>query len=61
IIDTGEAVAKHLQATLEAQSLLTPSEVESNISIWTNNAAEDRGDVIQQLWGKRDAKIERIK
>jgi glutamate racemase len=61
IIDTGEAVAKHLQATLEAQSLLTPSEVESNISIWTNNASEDRGDVIQQLWGKRGAKIERIK
>ncbi len=52
VIDTGEAVAKHLQATLKAQSLLTTLvETEPNITIWTNNVAEDRDAVIQRLWG----------
>lgn len=51
VIDTGEAVAKHLQATLEAKSLLTSTEEEAGVLVWTNNTAADRDAVIQQLWG----------
>jgi glutamate racemase len=57
VIDTGAAVAKHLQTSLQSQSLITPSEAEPNIAIWTNSAAADREDVIQQLWGKGNANI----
>ena len=59
VIDTGEAVAKHLQATLEAQSLLTSTEEEASVLVWTNNTAADRDAVIQQLWGD-DAVVRRI-
>lgn len=51
VIDTGEAVAKHLQATLAAKSLLAALEGEPGITIWTNNEAVDKDDVIRQLWG----------
>lgn len=57
VIDTGEAVAKHLQATLEAQSLFTPLEAKPNITIWTNNVAKNSNEVIQLLWGEKDVKI----
>ncbi|MFT7227620.1 MAG: glutamate racemase [Methylophilaceae bacterium] len=59
VIDTGEAVAKHLQATLEVQSLLTSTEEEADILVWTNNTAADRDAVIQQLWGD-NAVVRRI-
>ena len=59
VIDTGEAVAKHLQATLEVQSLLTSIEEEADVLVWTNNTAADRDAVIQQLWGD-DAVVRRI-
>ena len=59
VIDTGEAVAKHLQATLEAQSLLTSTEEEAGVLVWTNNTAADRDAVIQQLWGD-DAVVRHI-
>lgn len=57
VIDTGAAVAKHLQATLQSQSLLSPLEVEPSIMIWTNNVAADRDAVIQQLWDSGNPKI----
>lgn len=56
VIDTGEAVAKHLQATLEAKSLLSSLIAAPNITIWTNSITTEREHVIRQLWG--DAKIE---
>ena len=59
VIDTGEAVAKHLQATLEVQSLLTSTEEEADVLVWTNNTAADRDTVIQQLWGD-NAVVRRI-
>ena len=59
VIDTGEAVAKHLQATLEVQSLLTSIEEEADVLVWTNNTAADRDAVIQQLWGD-DAVVRHI-
>jgi glutamate racemase len=59
VIDTGEAVAKHLQATLEVQSLLTSTEEEADVLVWTNNTAADREAVIQQLWGD-NAVVRRI-
>ncbi|MFT6394227.1 MAG: glutamate racemase [Methylophilaceae bacterium] len=59
VIDTGEAVAKHLQATLEIQSLLTSIEEEADVLVWTNNTAADRDAVIQQLWGD-NAVVRRI-
>ena len=60
VIDTGAAVAKHLQATLKAQTLMMTSEVDPNITIWTNNVASDTKAVIRQLWSKGDAKIKII-
>jgi glutamate racemase len=57
IIDTGAAVANHLQATLQSQSLITSSQEEPIITIWTNNRAAGRDAVIQQLWGKDNAAI----
>lgn len=60
VIDTGEAVAKHLQATLEIHSLMTAAEAAPDITIWTNNVADDSEAVIQQLWGKGHAKIKHL-
>jgi glutamate racemase len=57
VIDTGVAVAKHLQTTLDTEELLSPSDVKPNITIWTNNVAEDREVVIRQLWNKDNTKI----
>lgn len=57
VIDTGAAVAKHLLATLQAQSLLVASETVPDITVWTNSGATDREDVIQSLWGEGDIRI----
>jgi glutamate racemase len=54
IIDTGEAVAKHLQNTLQAQSLENISTDQPQITVWTNNQAEDAEAVLTQLWGEGD-------
>jgi glutamate racemase len=61
VIDTGAAVAKHLQATLEAQALIMQVKIEPNITIWTNNVAVDRESVIRKLWNKDDTKIKIMK
>jgi len=60
IIDTGEAVARHLQTTLEAQSLLSKLAVKPNMTIWTNNVAEETNAVIQALWGSPDVSVRNI-
>lgn len=59
VIDTGAAVARHLQVTLAAQSLLTSSEAAPNITIWTNSMAMNSEDVIRTLWSN-PALIRRI-
>lgn len=60
VIDTGEAVAKQLQSTLEVHSLMTGAEAAPDITIWTNNVAGDSEVVIQQLWGKGHAEIKHL-
>lgn len=60
VIDTGVAVAKQVQTTLEANALLSPSDVKANITIWTNNVAADREVVIRQLWNKDNTKIRKM-
>jgi glutamate racemase len=57
LIDTGAAVANHLQTTMQSQSLLASSKEVPIITIWTNNTAADREAVIQQLWGKKNTNI----
>ncbi|MBL4823533.1 MAG: glutamate racemase [Colwellia sp.] len=60
VIDTGAAVAKRLQTILATQALIRPSAVEPDITIWLSDVAADRKAVIQQLWGKGNAKIKRM-
>lgn len=53
LIDTGAAVAKHLQKRLLAMDLLTqPKQSEPDITFWTNSEARNPQQIIQQLWGK---------
>jgi glutamate racemase len=52
LIDTGAAVAKHLQRRLEELGLLAKlSNQTANVTFWTNSAAENARQVIAQLWG----------
>lgn len=54
IIDTGAAVAKHLQKRLFTLNLLAePKQVNqfSEVIFWTNSAANNAKQVIGQLWG----------
>ncbi|MBL4899091.1 MAG: glutamate racemase [Colwellia sp.] len=60
VIDTGAAVAKHLQTTLEAQTLISSSVVEPNITIWMNSVTAEKEAVIKQLWGKGNTTIKKI-
>lgn len=60
LIDTGVAVANHLQLILTTQALLTPAEIEPSITIWTNNNAENKESVIQKLWDKENIKIKNM-
>jgi glutamate racemase len=57
IIDTGAAVAKHLQAILHAQSMESPSNTQATVTFWSNSTASDRDKVIRQLWAKDEANI----
>ena len=55
LIDTGAAVAKHLQKRLSALGLLADAKQSSQVSkvtFWTNSEAENAQKIIQQLWGK---------
>lgn len=58
IIDTGVAVATHLQRILKAQALLSQNQREPNIVIWTNNIEINSKNVIQKLWKKEDIEIQ---
>lgn len=60
IIDTGAAVAKQLYTTLKTNALIRPSEIAPDITILTNNRAEDTETVIRQLWNKGNTKIKTI-
>lgn len=50
IIDTGAAVAKQLQKKLAEANLLSANKP-ANIGFWTNSAATNAAQVIEQLWG----------
>ncbi|HEY9269188.1 MAG TPA: glutamate racemase [Methylotenera sp.] len=52
LIDTGAAVAKHLQKRLAALDLLTQQHQAGTIKFWTNSYAADAKQVIEALWGK---------
>lgn len=52
IIDTGAAVAKQLQKKLAEANLLSPNKP-ANIGFWTNGAAINAAQVIEQLWGAK--------
>ncbi len=51
LIDTGAAVAKHLQGRLLALDLLAYSKELNNVQFWTNNSADNAKQVIERLWG----------
>ena len=52
LIDTGAAVAKHLQTRLTAVDLLTQQDRAGIVRFWTNSQATDAKQVIEALWGK---------
>lgn len=52
LIDTGAAVAKHLQKRLAALDLLTQQHLAGSVRFWTNSQAADAEQVIEALWGK---------
>jgi len=61
VIDTGAAVAKHLDNILHKQSLINTASAQPNVTIWTNSKVEGREKVIQQLWGCEAVEIKRAK
>jgi glutamate racemase len=52
LIDTGAAVAKHLQKRLLALDLLTQQHQPGAVKFWTNNQAAEGKQVIEALWGE---------
>ena len=55
LIDTGAAVANHLQKRLLAHDLLSPAKqlnASPSIIFWTNSETPNAQQIIQQLWGK---------
>lgn len=57
LVDTGAAVAKHLQKRLAALDLLVVHNQAGTVKFWTNNQAAEAKLVIEALWG-RSAEIE---
>lgn len=57
LIDTGAAVARHLQKRLADLGLLSQQQESGAVSFWTNSQAADARLVIEALWGK-SAKVE---
>lgn len=52
LIDTGAAVAKHLQKRLQEFDLLADASSETaDVSFWTNSESTNARQVIGQLWG----------
>lgn len=52
LIDTGAAVAKHLQKRLSTLNLLAESKQIAEVKFWTNSESITAPVVIAQLWGK---------
>jgi len=61
MIDTGEAVAKHLHNTLQQQSLLTKTTGKSATTVWSNSSVSNADAVIKQLWGREDVAINTLR
>jgi glutamate racemase len=57
IIDTGAAVANHVNTIMQTQSLSTPLKALPTITFWTNSKAIDSAAVIRQLWANDNADI----
>ena len=51
LIDTGEAVAKHLKRRLHDKSLLAPFQQQGQVCFFTNSPDSNNRQVIEQLWG----------
>ena len=52
LIDTGSAVAKHVQKRLAELSLLEQQFTAGRVEFWTNSQLPDAADIIWRLWGK---------
>lgn len=59
LIDTGAAVAKHLQKRLSTLDLLSDNKQLAEVKFWTNSEAASAKQVIETLWGKR-VKVARL-
>ena len=51
LIDTGDAVAKHLRNKLEEKDLLSTSQEKAKVYFWTNSEADNAKQVTEKLWG----------
>ena len=58
LIDTGEAVARHLKQRLQETALLGDAGLSGQVKFWTNSEAADANQVISQLWGADVAVLE---
>jgi len=52
LIDTGAAVARHLQNRLAVMNLLADKTQNGEVRFWTNSTAAEAKVVIEMLWGK---------
>jgi len=52
LIDTGAAVAKHLQNRLSAMDMLSSRTQNGEVKFWTNSSAPEAKAVIDMLWGR---------
>lgn len=55
LIDTGSAVARHLQQRLDEAQLLNSQNTRGKVGIWTNNVASHASEVIERLWPETKA------
>jgi len=51
LIDTGDAVARHLKSRLENLRLITSKSVMGHVEFWSNSADASASRVMGQLWG----------
>ena len=51
IVDTGDAVAKHLKHILVEKKLLSLSHTAGKLDFWTNSLDPNAASVIEKLWG----------
>lgn len=52
LIDTGFAVAKHVQKRLDELSLLEQQADSGEVEFWTNSQLPDAAVIIERLWGR---------